>query len=100
MLPVGGTYELVVNNLSETSVTAQIRAALATSSLSLVTAVEYSTVTQQMIQTMMQASVQTIQTTSSESNTRALAAAALVIVIVAAAVAYFTKSKRGKPGKN
>jgi len=100
-LPASGTYDLVVNNLSETTVTAQINANLATSAPTPATSVIYSTVTQQMVQTLMQTSLQTLQTSMSGSGGLDMTtlAGVVVVIIIIAAVAYLAKTKRGKPEK-
>ncbi len=96
-IPSDGVYDLVVNNLSHSTVVAQVNANLSTSAPTMVTEVAYSTVTQQMVQTVMQTSTETMQPTSSGPDPTTLAAVAIVIVIIAA-VAFFVM-KRGKAGK-
>ena len=98
-LPSTDTYDLVVNNLSQSTVMAQISATLVTSPPTLVTTVAYSTASEQMIQTLMQTSVLTEQTTSGASggtDTATVAAVVLLIIVIFAAVAYFAKRKRAK----
>jgi hypothetical protein len=97
-IPATGNYELVVNNLSESSVTVQITANLASASPSLVTVVAYSTVTQPMVQTLMQTSVQTLQTTSSGPDMTTVAAVIFAIIVIAAA-AYVAKTRQSKSQK-
>ena len=99
-IPSTGVYDLVVNNLSESAVTAQVNANLASSAPSPVTVVAYSTVRQQMIQTLLQTSVQTQtqQTASSGPDMTTLAGVIIVIVVIAAA-AYLAKTRRGKTAK-
>jgi hypothetical protein len=97
-IPASGTYDLVVNNLSASTVTAQITANLAAAAPALLTEVAYSTTTQQMVQTLMETSVQTIQTTSNGPDIT-LAAIVFAILIIAAG-AYLTKTKRSKTAKN
>ncbi|MGA3110384.1 MAG: hypothetical protein ABSD99_13210 [Candidatus Bathyarchaeia archaeon] len=97
-IPSDGVYDLVVNNLSHSTVVAQVNANLSASAPTQVTEVAYSTVTQQMVQTVMQTSTETMQPSSSGPDPTTLAAVALVIVIIAA-VAYFVMKKRGKTGK-
>jgi hypothetical protein len=98
-MPATGSYELVVHNLSESTVTIQIVANLIQSTPSPVTLTVYSTVTQQMVQTLMQTSVQTLQTASSSSpDTTTLAAVIGAIIIIAAAV-YVAKTRRSKTEK-
>ena len=97
-IPSDGVYDLVVNNLSHSTVVAQVNANLSATAPALVTTVAYSTVTQQMVQTLMQTSVETMQPTSSGPDPTTLAAIAIVIVIIAV-VAYLAMTKRGKAGK-
>lgn len=97
-IPFDGVYDLVVNNLSHSTVVAQVNANLSTSAPTQVTEVAYSTITQQMVQTVMQTSTESMQPTSSGPDPTTLTAIILVIVIIAA-VAYFAMKKRGKAGK-
>jgi hypothetical protein len=97
-IPSDGVYDLIVNNLSHSTVVAQINANLSATAPTLVTEVAYSTATQQMVQTLMQTFVETMQPTSSGPNNTTLAAIALVIVIIAV-VAYLAMTKRRKAGK-
>jgi hypothetical protein len=97
-IPANGFYDLVVNNLSTSTVVAQVNANLSASAPTLATVVAYSTVTQQMVQTVMQTSVATMQPTSSGPDPTTLAAIALVIVIIVV-VALVATRKRGKAEK-
>ena len=94
-IPANGVYDLVVNNLSTSTVVAQVNANLSASAPTLVTEVAYSTVTQQMVQTVMQTSVATMQPTSSGPDPTTVAAIILVIIVVAV-VALVLVRKRGK----
>jgi len=97
-IPAPGAYELIVHNLSESTVTVQITANLITAAPSLATIIAYSTVTQQMVQTLMQTSVLVVQTPSSGPNMTIIAAiiVVIVVIIVIAAAAYVAKTKRTK----
>jgi hypothetical protein len=97
-IPSDGVYDLVVNNLSHSTVVAQVNANLSASVPALVTTVVYSTVTQQMVQALMQTSVETMQQTTRGSATTTLVAIGIVIVIIVV-VAYVAMTKRGKSGK-
>jgi hypothetical protein len=97
-IPSDGVYDLVVNNLSHSTVVAHVNAILSASAPTLVTTVAYSTITQQMVQTLMQTSVETMQPTSIGPNNTTLTTIAIVIVIVAV-VAYLAMTKRRKSGK-
>ena len=99
-IPSTGVYDLVVNNLSESAVTAQVNANLTSSAPSPVTVVAYSTVTQQMIQTLMQTSVQT-QTTQQPTSSgpdMTTVAGVIIVIVVIAGLAYLAKTRRGKTG--
>jgi len=100
-IPTTGTYDLVVNNLSESTVTAQTTANLATAAPIAVTVIAYSTITQPMVQTLMQTSIQTLQTTSTSSGGSDITtiAAVIVVIIIIAAALYLAKTKRGKTEK-
>ena len=97
-IPANGVYDLVVNNLSTSTVVTQVNANLSASAPTLVTVVAYSTVTQPMVQTLMQTSVATMQPTSNGPDPTTFAAVTLVIVIIAV-VAYLGLKKRGKAEK-
>ena len=97
-IPVTGDYQLVVNNLSESAVTVQLTANLASASTGLTTSVVYSTVTQPMVQTMMQTSVQTVQATSSGPDMTTVAAIIFAIIVIAA-IAYVAKTRKSKSQK-
>jgi len=93
-IPATGLYDLVVHNLSESTVTAQITANLTSAAPSLITTVAYSIVTQPMVQTLMQTSIQT-QAASSGPDMTTTAVVIGVIILIAAA-AYVAKTKRSK----
>jgi len=95
MIPATGTYDLVVHNLSKSTVTTQITANLVAAAPSLLTMVAYSTVTQPMVQTLMQASTQTVQSTSSAPDMTAV----IFIIIIIAAAAYIAKTRQSKNQK-
>jgi len=97
-IPSDGAYDLVVNNLSHSTIIAQVNANLFASAPATLTAVAYSTVTQQVVQTLMQTLVSTMQPTSAGPDITTLMAIILVVVIVAA-VAYLAKARRGKTQK-
>jgi len=102
-IPASGIYDLVVHNLSESTVTAQVTANLTSAAPSMVTVVAYSTVTQQMIQTLMQTSVQTLaqtttQTSSGGPDMTTIGVVVIVIIIIVAA-AYLATARRRKAGK-
>ena len=94
-IPANGVYDLVVNNLATSTVVVQVNANLSTSAPAMVTVVAYSTATQQMVQTLMQTSVATMQATSSGPDPTTVTAIILVIVVVAV-VAVVALRKRSK----
>jgi len=98
-IPAPGAYELVVHNLSESTVTVQITANLTTTAPSPVTIVIYSTVTQQMVQTLNQTSIQTLQPTASSGPDTTTLAAVIGAIIIIAAAAYVAKTRRSSAEK-
>jgi len=94
-LPSTGTYELVVHNLSKAGITAEINTSLITTGQSVATVALNSTTTQPLIQTVMQTSVQTLQTSSTGIDPTTLAAIIFAIIVIAAA-AYVAKTRRSK----
>ena len=91
-IPSNGVYEIVVNNISHSTVTAQVNANLAASAPALVTAIAYSTVTQQMVQT--QTSIQTVQSSGGPDLTTLVVGIITLIVIIAIAYVVLTKRRR------
>jgi len=94
-IPSNGVYELVVDNLSLSTVTAQLNAALTTPTTAAITA--YSTITQQVIQTLTQTSTQTAQLGGGPDLTTL--AVGIIAVIVIVAIAYVALMKRRRTGK-
>lgn len=92
-IPSDGVYEIVVNNLSHSTVTAQVNANLATATPGLVTVVAYSTATQQMLQTLTQTSVQTMQSTGATDFTTLMVG--VLVALAIAAIGYVTMKLRG-----
>ena len=98
-IPASGPYELVVHNLSESTVTVQLTANLTTTAPSAVTIIIYSTVTQQMVQTLNQTSIQTLQPTASSGPDMTTLAAVIGVIIIIAAAAYVAKTRRSNAEK-
>ena len=99
-IPSNGVYEIVVNNLSHSTVTAQVNANLATTAPGLVTVVASSTLTQQMVQTLMQTSTQTIQTVQSSGGPDLTTlAVGIIVVIVIVGIGYVVLTKRRRTGE-
>ncbi len=93
-IPSNGVYELVVNNLSHSTVNTQLNADLTTPTITAATITAYSTITQQVIQTMLQTSVQNEQTGSgAPSNTVAILIGVLLLAAIAV-IAYLVRTKR------
>ena len=90
-IPSNGVYELVIDNLSHSTVNGQLTAALTVAAPAVVTATVYSTVTQENIQTVMQTSTQ--NTGSPTSGTMPLIVVALIVVILAVLI-YAARKKR------
>jgi hypothetical protein len=99
VIPASGTYDLVVNNLSESTVTVGITANLASAAPSLVTAtgVVFSTATQTLAQTISPTTPQTTQTgTSGGGPDMTTLGAVIFAIIIIAAAAYLAKTGRKK----
>jgi hypothetical protein len=93
-IPTNGLYEIVVNNLSHSTINAQLKAAIATSAPAVVTMILSSTMTQPAVQTVTQTTVQTVQPAQGMPDTTTLLAVALLILILVA-VTLAIKRKRG-----
>jgi len=93
-IPANGVYELVVNNLSHSTVTAQLNFALTTPTTAASTTTAYSTMTQQVIQTMVQSSIQTVQSSGGPDLTTLAVGIIAVIVILAIGYVALTKRRR------
>lgn len=96
-IPTSGLYDVVVNNLSHSSVNAQVTLTLATSAPSLVTTTAFSTVTQQFLQTMTQTSTST-QAASSGGPDLTTTLVGILVVIILVAIGFMAM-KRRKPAK-
>ena len=92
-IPTTGSYQIVINNLSETTITAQLNASLSTTAPILITTTLYTTSMQEMVQTMMQNSTSTIPSTSGSTDYTLPAAIGIVIIIIIAAI-LIMKSRR------
>ena len=96
-IPANGGYDLIVHNLSESTVTAQIVANLASAAPRLVTVVQYSTATQTVVQTMAETSVQTLQASSSSSGADMTTLGAVIgLIIVITVVGFLVKTRMSK----
>jgi len=94
-IPSNGVYELVVNNLSHSTVSAQLNAVLTTPTAATAAITAYSTMTQQVIQTLMQTSTQTV----GGGPDLTTLAVGIIAVIVIVAVGYMALTKRRRTGK-
>ena len=95
-IPSTGMYQLVVNNLSESTVTVQLSASISTIAPAVVTTTMYSTTMQEYVQTIMQTSTETMQATSgSVDYTLPIAVGVLIVILVA--VAFVVRAKRRSP---
>jgi hypothetical protein len=93
-IPSNGVYQLVLNNLSHSTVTAQLTVGLTVATPTIATATVYSTVTQENVLTIMQTSMQS--TGGPTSGTMPLIVVALIVVILAVVV-YAARKKRHHP---
>jgi len=96
-IPSNGAYDLVVNNLSHSTVTAQLNAALTTPTAATAAITVYSTMTQQVIQMLTQTSTQTVQSGSGPDLTTL--AVGIIAVIVIVAIGYMALTKRRRTRK-
>jgi carbohydrate-binding DOMON domain-containing protein len=94
-IPSDGLYQIVVNNLSASTVTAHLTANLTTSTPVTLTMVTYSTSTQANVQTLTLITMQQSTPQGSDNSTLILGALAIVIIIV---VALGARAKRAKSG--
>lgn len=93
-IPTNGLYEIIVNNLSASTVNAQLTANLTTPMLSPVTITLYSTVTQPNTQTLIQTAVQTVQATQGGSMDTMTWILVAVCMAVGLYINYTMKAKR------
>jgi hypothetical protein len=98
-IPATGLYQIVVNNLSETIVTAHLSASLSTTAPALVTTTMYSTTMQEYVQTIMQNSTGTIQSSSGSPDETIPIVIGVVIILILVAVGYVMMAKRRSPKK-
>jgi heme/copper-type cytochrome/quinol oxidase subunit 4 len=94
-IPSDGLYQIVVNNLSASTVTAHLSANLTTSTPVTLTMVTYSTSTQANVQTLTLITMGQSTSQGSDNSTLIFGALAIVIIIVVALVA---RAKRAKAG--
>jgi hypothetical protein len=97
-IPSTGFYQIIVNNLSESAVTAQLTASLSTTTPSMVTTTTYSTSMQEYVQTIMQNSTGTMQASSGSTDDTIAIAVAIIIIILVVAV-YVMRAKRSPSKK-
>ena len=90
-IPSNGLYQLVIDNLSHSTVNAKLTAGLTVAAPAMVTTTVYSTMTQEIVQTIMQTPTQ--NTGSPTPGNTPLFAVALIVVILAVLV-YAAKKKR------
>jgi hypothetical protein len=94
-IPMSGLYEIVVDNLSTSTVNGRLTADLTANSLTMTTTVVYSTLTQPIVQTLTLITMGTVQGTPVDTSTPLIAAAIIVIII---AVGLVARAKRVKVG--
>jgi hypothetical protein len=83
-----------VNNLSHSTVTAQLDFALTTPTTAAATTTAYSTITQQVMQTLTQSSIQTVQSSGGPDLTTLAVGIIAVIVILGIGYVALTKRRR------
>lgn len=94
-IPANGTYQIVVNNLTNSTVNAHLTVNLITSSLSMTTIVIYSTLTQPSVETLTLITLATAQAQGSPVDTFTIIIGVLVVVIIIATIALRVRRKRG-----
>jgi hypothetical protein len=97
-IPSTGFYQIIVNNLSESVVTAQLTASLSTTTPSMFTTKMYSTTMQEYVQTIMQNSTGTMQASNASTDYTLPVVVGVIIIILAVAV-YFMRAKRSPSKK-
>jgi hypothetical protein len=93
-IPSNGVYDIVLNNLSHSSVTAKLTVDISTSAPLTMTTAMYSTMNQQVIETEMQTSVQTVQSTSGGQMDMGTLGAVVLVIVIIAAIALAVGMKR------
>jgi len=93
-IPNNGLYQIVLNNLSASSVNAHLTANLSNMMPSTVTVTMYSTSTQPNVQTLTLITLQQQTTSQGSDNTTTILGVVIVVIIIA--VALIARAKRGK----
>ena len=93
-IPNGGLYQIVLNNLSNSSVNAHLTANLSNTMPSTVTMTMYSTSTQPNVQTLTLITLQQQTSTQGSDNTTTIFGAVVIVMIIV--IALIAKAKRGK----
>jgi hypothetical protein len=94
-IPTDGLYDIVLNNLSHSTVNAQLKASITTSTPAVVTMTLFSTMTQPTVQTLTQTTVQTAQPAQAGSPDTATLLAVVLIIVILIAATLVIKRKRG-----
>lgn len=87
-VPSNGQYYVVVNNLSHSTVNAQLTISVTTNALTMITRVMYSTLTQPNVQTLTLVSLSSVQPQGNISDNLPLILLAIMVAAVAIAIAY------------
>lgn len=93
-VPSNGQYYVVVNNLSHSTVNAQLTISLTTNALTMFTTVMYSTLTLPNVQTLTLINLSTAQSQGSSSDSLTLTFLAIIICAAVGAIAYKVKRRK------
>jgi hypothetical protein len=93
-IPADDRYQIIVNNLSHSTVTVQLNASLATTLPALVTTTMYSTLMQENVQTILQTTTQTVQSALAPTIDPVTIGIVVLILILIAIAAYVIVKRR------
>lgn len=89
-----GVYQIIMNNLSHSTVVAQLSATIATMGPGMITMTMYSTIMQETVQTVMQTSTQTVESSSGAPSVATPLLIGVVVILIIAALVYVVVVKR------
>ena len=93
-IPSNGSYQIILNNLSQKTITAQLTTSLITTAPAIATLTLYSTEMQETAETLLQTTTGTIQTSNGSTiDQTTLATIVLIVVIILIAVYVIMKRR-------
>ena len=95
-IPADGGYEIIINNLSHSTITAQLNASLITTQPVLATITIYSTLTQESVQTIQQTTTETMLAAGPAIDPITIGIVILILVLLAIAAFVFVKRRSRK----